>query len=908
MNVRNNSLHYKMYKSKKNIVYAGLVTTAALAGLTLSNVNNTVSADTTSAANSSALTTSAANSTATNSSATNSSATSEQISAASANVVATSNALSDANKAVASAQNNYNNAAKLNSGVTAITSAESVVKSYDPQISDARVELGNLVTNMNSASAVESAAVSNPVRSDAANSAIAQGNYVDGLIASASAKYPNSVAYGSAAYSETGSLSSGNPFIHDINKYSNIMSENGSAANLDAWEAVASTASSAVARDQAAITEAENAYKKLNAQSASLKVAFDTAVKNSEAVSANPHATSEQKSQATASVNALSNAVDVNQEALVAWSGYAGYTWEQNTNQLGTDEGRLVPGNLRLIAMGDQTILTQATKVVNAIKAINEAKAKVAEIQAQQNVVNQKLADLFAGQENAKATVTQLRNQYNLLDQEGLNALQGRLDALNDVITAANSELNTKYTFVTPEGGTPTSGSASYNQLSQGIVQDEQAVAKAQERVNSASAALTPASAALDSAQAALKATDPNDIVAYNLAQSNVAAAAAAKTKAEKDLEDANSGAVLRNPDGTLDTTNTGLKGAQSVLQADKDALTKFVADHSLNVALRNLEQAQSETKLLQQRYQEALANNAAAKDAVAALNTASVALDAAKANLAKAQKAYDDAVAYYNSLVNGETPAQKSDAEKYGANIIVGGTTIYQIPTKKANSTKMALAAATAGEVFAAKAVEAVVPAPSAEQVMGGKADAVAAVKSVAWADPAKVNEDATKPGNHVEEIIVTFKDGSTKTASWNLTVLPAKDDNTDTPVTPDNPSSDSQAPSDTPATSDQPAQSGSTVNPDTNVNSGATNNGVASNGTVANGSHAAANTVNFGNGNAAVLPATSHVAANTVAANKSDAASLPQTGNKDNSAIVALGAVSAMFGLGLAAKKREF
>lgn len=903
MNVRNNSLHYKMYKSKKNIVYAGLVTTAALAGLTLSNVNNTVSADTTSAANSSALTTSVANSTATNSSAvassatsdnnsatnssaTNSSATSEQISAASANVVATSNALSDANKAVASAQNNYNNAAQLNSGVTAITSAEAVVKSYDPQISDARVELGNLVTNMSSASAVESAAVSNPVRTDAASSAITQGSYVDGLIASASAKYPNSVTYGSAAYSETGSLSSGNPFIHDISQYSDIMPTNGSAANLDAWEAVASTASSAVARDQAAITEAENAYKKLNAQSASLQAAYDTAVKNSEAVSANPHATSEQKSQAASAVNALSAAVDDNQQALVAWAGYAGYTWEQTPAQLGTEDGTMVAGNLRKIAMGDQTILTQATKVVNAIKAINEAKAKVAEIQAQQNVVNQKLADLFAGQENAKATVTQLRNQYNLLDQEGLNALQGRLDALNNVITAANGELNVKYTFVGATGGSIVSGQASYNDLSEGIVQDEEAVAKAQERVNSASAALTSASAALDSAQAALKATDPNDTVAYNLAQSNVAAAAAAKTKAEQDLEDASGSATVAG--------NTGLKGCQDVLQADKDALTKFVADHSLNIALRNLEQAQSETKLLQQRYQEALANNAAAKDAVTALNTASVALDAAKANLAKAQKAYDDAVAYYNGLVNGETPAQKSDAEKYGANIIVGGTTIYQIPAKKTNSAKMALAAAYEGQ---SNSVTAVVPAPTADQVMGGKADAVAAVKSVAWADPAKVNEDATKPGNHVEEIVVTFKDGSTKTASWNLTVLPSKDDNGTT--TPDKP-----------ANSDQPAQSGSTVNPGTNVNSGATNNSAASTGTVANGSHAAAtNTVSFGNGNTAVLPAaTSHEAANTTAANKSDAASLPQTGNNDNSAIVALGAVSAMFGLGLAAKKREF
>ena len=40
----------------------------------------------------------------------------------------------------------------------------------------------------------------------------------------------------------------------------------------------------------------------------------------------------------------------------------------------------------------------------------------------------------------------------------------------------------------------------------------------------------------------------------------------------------------------------------------------------------------------------------------------------------------------------------------------------------------------------------------------------------------------------------------------------------------------------------------------------------------------------------------------------NDTKAATLPQTGNENASAIVALGAVSAMFGLGLAAKKREF
>ena len=32
MENRNNALHYKMYKSGKSIVYAGLATTAALAG------------------------------------------------------------------------------------------------------------------------------------------------------------------------------------------------------------------------------------------------------------------------------------------------------------------------------------------------------------------------------------------------------------------------------------------------------------------------------------------------------------------------------------------------------------------------------------------------------------------------------------------------------------------------------------------------------------------------------------------------------------------------------------------------------------------------------------------------------------------------------------------------------------
>jgi LPXTG-motif cell wall-anchored protein len=44
------------------------------------------------------------------------------------------------------------------------------------------------------------------------------------------------------------------------------------------------------------------------------------------------------------------------------------------------------------------------------------------------------------------------------------------------------------------------------------------------------------------------------------------------------------------------------------------------------------------------------------------------------------------------------------------------------------------------------------------------------------------------------------------------------------------------------------------------------------------------------------------------SAAATAKDSQSLPQTGNENSAAVVALGAVSAMFGLGLAAKKREF
>ncbi|MGN1284718.1 MAG: LPXTG cell wall anchor domain-containing protein, partial [Candidatus Limosilactobacillus intestinavium] len=77
--------------------------------------------------------------------------------------------------------------------------------------------------------------------------------------------------------------------------------------------------------------------------------------------------------------------------------------------------------------------------------------------------------------------------------------------------------------------------------------------------------------------------------------------------------------------------------------------------------------------------------------------------------------------------------------------------------------------------------------------------------------------------------------------------------------------------------------------------------------------------NKVSLGNNTVAVLPAANaDQSVKATLANKSvvkndqnDAAksnNLPQTGNENSAAVMALGAVSAMLGLGMVAKKREF
>ena len=128
MENRNNALHYKMYKSGKSIVYAGLATTAALAGLVLANTNATAVHADTAAPASATITSNVASSTVANSSAATSAEIASQeavVNSASANVAQQQNVVNAASDALQSATNLNSNSAAVASAASAYSAANS---------------------------------------------------------------------------------------------------------------------------------------------------------------------------------------------------------------------------------------------------------------------------------------------------------------------------------------------------------------------------------------------------------------------------------------------------------------------------------------------------------------------------------------------------------------------------------------------------------------------------------------------------------------------------------------------------------------------------------------------------------------------------------------------------------------
>ncbi|WHO85870.1 KxYKxGKxW signal peptide domain-containing protein [Limosilactobacillus oris] len=239
----NNAMHYKMYKAKKNIVYAGLVTTAMLAGLTLTNVNNNVHADTTAAQ--------------TTEVATAQTATTPEVQSAQAAVSAASNQVTSAQAAVSDAQNAVASAQNLNSDVAAVQKANDAYKAAIDNQNQAGKASAQAQSNYNQASAnaqdaIQTAATNkkfDATDQQAGQKAVAYWNAISGEAASTAASataarpaYEQKVTAAQDAYDVQSN------YVADLAAKANALSAQAStaAANKDANASALATAYSAM--------------------------------------------------------------------------------------------------------------------------------------------------------------------------------------------------------------------------------------------------------------------------------------------------------------------------------------------------------------------------------------------------------------------------------------------------------------------------------------------------------------------------------------------------------------------------------------------------------------------------------------------------------------------------------------
>ena len=688
MENRNNALHYKMYKSGKSIVYAGLATTAALAGLVLANTNATaVHADATPAA-----TEQVANNSSAAKPAANSTATSAQISAASDKVVATSGALSSANVAVSAAQSNYSAAMNLNSGVAAVASASAAYK----EASDAQSSADKtLKTDSNAA------------------------------------KHAG-IAYkkASAAYSD---------FQRDYAGLNLPKTANEAQTRLTSDEAELTSYTNQLS-DVSATSDALQGQ--LSAQAAKI-LAAQTAQSNAQAANDNA-------------------ALEAAKEQLqILRAGYASLeqSIKENGQQWNKVNGKKSDAQIRVNA--DKTNVQLLNKLNETSAAKQAADDAYTATRLNYKALQKAADDAFEAWNNVSRS-------YNLPNGTVLKELQGSVNTQSDNYAKAKAavEGNTAY----PQ----------YKADSDAVSDAQKNLADAQSNASAANKAAEDAQSTLDSANAAL---------------------AAAKTDAEKaeakaKVAEATTALQLANVKKASAASN--VKAAQAAVKAAQDKLNNDLKNDPngkyLLGAIENEKNAETAFNSAKDLLNQAYKNLDNAKDAQAAVDAASAALENAKAAQKAAQEAYDQAVAEYKDLT-GTTPTPDQ-------------------PNKPDDNTGDETKPSEDGD---------------------------------------KTNTDATKPSEDGDK---TNTDATNK----------------------DNVASDF---------------------------TGEKNGNYYVNGKqvtkAAYDAHVAAQSL-------ATVKTSASVKGASAAATANDSKALPQTGNENASAVVALGAVSAMFGLGLAAKKREF
>lgn len=284
-------------------------------------------------------------------------------------------------------------------------------------------------------------------------------------------------------------------------------------------------------------------------------------------------------------------------------------------------------------------------------------------------------------------------------------------------------------------------------------------------------------------AQAALK----NAKVVLAQKQANLA-------DAKKNLQNANT--MKSQSDSALEKANADVKAAQDAVQTAqakaKDANAKVDAIKT-EIAKNNKAASDAETKLNQAK--EALQVAQSKKD------DADKALANAKAKLANKQdalkKAQADAQTAAQNLKNAQNAVKKAQAHEQDTQAALAKAKDNLITDNKVYGDSVAIKDQTihAGEINKIVDPEIANPMaadPTQNLVMGAflqmaasKLDTIPTGTTASWGDLNTLNHDANTVGDHSEDVLVTFPDGSTTTVKMNLHVLAAvKPSQPDTPV----------------------------------------------------------------------------------------------------------------------------
>ena len=548
------------------------------------------------------------------------------------------------------------------------------------------------------------------------------------------------------------------------------------------------------------------------------------------------------------------------------------------------------------------------------------------------------------------------------------NKQQAALKPYLDAIDQAQNKLDQVY-FAKTSDSSQTDDHAAQLANAKQALQDAQAkLETAKQEASQASADLASAKADAQHAADELKAAQ--DKLAHDSGSSMSLADAQAKLK--------NAKAVLAQKQANLADAKKNLQNANTMKSQSDSALEKANAD--VKDAQDAVQTAQTKAKAANEKVDAIKAkiakNNKAASDAEAKLNQTKQDLQVAQSKKDDADKALDKAQATLKNKqdaltkaqANAQTAAQNlksaqdavkkaqaheqdtqaalklakdnliTDSKVYGESVAIKDQTIHAHEINKIVSPEIA-------NPMAKDPTQSLVMGAFL-QMAASKLDTIPTGTTAKWNQPQNVSRDANLVGDHSEDVLVTFPDGSTTTVKMDLHVLVAANpsqpetpvvnpghDQTTTPTDPtDQPDHDvkpgddnkpSTEPSTTPSHEEQqpgthtdtptakPSEQQPSTQPSGNQGQSQTatpdhkatvndNNNVTVAPNADHEADGAQTVVTNSDNNVTVKPVASEVE-NTNTAKRSDLnnGKLPQTGNAKSSIALGIATLIGMFGL---------